>query len=226
KPVPVEILPGFAQGAVSVQDSAAQFATRLLDPQPGQRVLDACAAPGGKTAHLLERAGGELEMTALDANAQRLQRVDENMARLGFAVRTTCADAAKVETWWDGLPFDCILLDAPCTGTGVIRRHPDIKLLRRQSDVAQLVGVQAQLLDALWPCLARDGLFLYATCSVLRDENDRQIEAFLARTPEAEMLPVTLPIGTAGEYGQQILPGEGGADGFFYSLLRRVRSNY
>lgn len=222
EPAPVDTLPGFAEGAASVQDSAAQFAAVLLDPQPGHRVLDACAAPGGKTAHLLEWAGGELQMLALDASASRLPRVEENLQRLGLQAEQQCADAAKVEDWWDEEPFDRILLDAPCTGTGVIRRHPDIKLLRRKEDVKQLTEVQAGLLDALWPLLAPDGRFLYATCSVLRDENDRQIEAFLSRTPSARVVEVALPVGRMGANGVQIFPHEGGADGFFYTLLERL----
>lgn len=218
-PKPVEILPDFEQGAASVQDSVAQFAAALLNPQPGQRVLDACAAPGGKTAHLLEWADGDVQMVALDASARRLKRVDQNLERLGLQAEQKCSDATLLDNWWDGKPFDRILLDAPCTGTGVIRRHPDIKLLRRKADVAQLVTVQAGLLNALWPLLAPGGRFLYATCSILRDENDRQMGSFLARTPDAKLVGMNLPIGTLGEHGLQVFPGEGGADGFFYALL-------
>lgn len=221
QPCPVEQLPDFATGAASVQDSAAQFAAPLLDPQPGQRVLDACAAPGGKTAHLLEWAGGELALTALDVSAGRLRRVDENLERLGLRGQTQRADAAEVESWWDGQPFDRILLDAPCSGSGVIRRHPDIKLLRRADDIVALAATQARLLDALWPLLGEGGQLLYATCSVLRDENARQVEAFVARTADARVLAVDLPLGEAGPHGRQLFPGEGGADGFFYALLAR-----
>ena len=219
EPHAVDELPGFEQGVVSVQDSAAQFAAALLNPQRGEHVLDACAAPGGKTAHLLEWAGGDAHMTALDASARRLERVTENLDRLGYQAKQICADAAQTEQWWDGIAFDRILLDAPCTGTGVIRRHPDIKLLRRKNDVAQLVKVQADLLDKLWPLLAPGGTFVYATCSVLRDENERQIEAFLARTPAAQLLNTNLPVGQSQPFGRQIFPSEGGTDGFFYALL-------
>ncbi len=221
-PKPVDLLPNFDQGAVSVQDSAAQFAAFLLDPQPGQRVLDACAAPGGKTAHLLEWADGDLNLLALDASARRLPRVEENLQRLDLQAVQLCADAANVESWWDRSVFDRILLDAPCTGTGVIRRHPDIKLLRRKDDVAQLVATQIELLDSLWPLLAPKGRFLYATCSILREENDRQMEAFLGRTQNARLVDFSLPIGCQQSFGWQVLPGEGGADGFFYALLERA----
>lgn len=221
EPLPVELLPGFSEGKASVQDSAAQLAAALLDPQSGQRVLDACAAPGGKTAHLLEWADNDLQLTALDVSGSRLTRVTENLDRMGLKAQVQCADAAQVGDWWDGQLFDRILLDAPCTGSGVIRRHPDIKLLRRREDVRQLVIVQAGLLDALWTALAPGGRLLYATCSVFRDENDRQIEAFLQRCEGARLLDIHLPVGQVGEHGAQILPGQGGADGFFYALLEK-----
>jgi len=218
-PVGVDTLPGFAAGAASVQDSAAQFSAALLAPQAGQRVLDACSAPGGKTSHLMEWARGDIEMLALDVSASRLERVQQNLDRLGYTAKLKSADAGDTDSWWDGKPFDRILLDAPCTGTGVIRRHPDIKLLRRKDDLAQLVAVQAHLLDVLWPMLAPGGVFLYATCSILRDENDRQIEAFLARTPAAKLSPQALPIGRELPFGHQLFPGDAQADGFFYARL-------
>lgn len=220
-PVAVELLPGFDQGYVSVQDSAAQFAAQLLDPQAKQRVLDACAAPGGKTAHLLEWAQGDLQLQALDVSEARLPRVHENLHRLNLRASVTCANAADLDSWWDGEPFDRILLDAPCTGSGVIRRHPDIKLLRREEDVNQLTVVQANLMDKLWSCLAKGGRMLYATCSVLRDENDRQIQSFMERTEDAELLPLALPLGKNGKFGCQLFPTSEGSDGFFYALLAR-----
>ncbi len=221
EPKPVDLLPRFVDGGVSVQDSAAQLAAAALDPQAGERVLDACAAPGGKTAHLLEWADNDLQLTALDASASRLSRVTENLERIGLTAQLQCADAAALADWWDEQPFDRILLDAPCTGTGVIRRHPDIKLLRRQHDVEQLVRVQAELLDALWRTLAVGGRLLYATCSVLRDENDRQIASFLARRDDAVLMDLALPLGTKLAHGTQLFSGEKGADGFFYALLEK-----
>lgn len=219
--VPVARLPGFEQGRLSVQDIAAQSMAPLLAPQPGERVLDACAAPGGKTAHLLEQAGDGLELLALDADAGRLDRVVSTLARLGLAtgVTTRHADAAAVEAWWDGRPFDAILLDAPCSATGVIRRQPDVKWHRSAADVESLTQVQARLLDALWPLLRPGGRLLYATCSVLRAENHDQVAAFLARTPDATDATPPAPWSAGGGPGCQRLPGEGGGDGFFHAML-------
>ena len=187
QPVGVERLPGFAQGDVSVQDLAAQRAAALLlgpGLPAGARVLDACSAPGGKTAHLLELA--ELDLLALDTDAGRLQRVDETLRRLGLSARTQAADARQVGAWWDGRPFDAILLDAPCSASGIVRRHPDIRWLRRESDIAALVQIQAELLDALWPLLAPGGRLVYATCSIFRAEGQAQLDAFLQRQPDAK----------------------------------------
>ena len=222
-PVPVATLPGFAEGLVSVQDGSAQLVADALAPAPGARVLDACAAPGGKAAHLLERDPA-LRLLALDVDAQRLERVGETLRRVGVAAqaRLRAADALDVGAWWDGAPFDAILLDAPCSATGVVRRHPDILLRRRASDLAALVEVQARLLDALWPTLARGGALLYATCSILRRENDAQVAAFLTRTPDARLEPLDARFGHDTGHGRQRFPGEDGMDGFFYARLAKA----
>ena len=224
-PVPVERLPGWAEGRMSVQDGAAQNAVLALDPQPGERVLDACAAPGGKTAQIAERLA-EGELLALDVDARRLDKVDQWLARLDLAsprVRTAVADAGDPGAWWDGRPFDAILLDAPCSATGIIRRQPDIKWHRRVADIPALVAQQARLLDALWPLLRPGGRLLYATCSVLRDENARQVDAFVARTPDARAEPLDENLGHPAGAGRQRLPGEHGMDGFFYARLAKTR---
>ncbi len=217
-PVPVEKLPGFREGQVSVQDAAAQLAAGLLAPGAGHRVLDACAAPGGKTAHLLELCP-EAQVLALDQDAERLIRIGENLDRLGLRAEVRAGDAGQPEPWWDGVPFDRILLDAPCSGTGVIRRHPDIKLLRRDTDVAELAAGQHRLLHALWPLLKPGGMLVYATCSVLRDENDRQIARFLQDVPSALEQPIEASWGIAVAAGRQILPGQDAMDGFYYARL-------
>ncbi len=210
KPVPVERLPGFGEGLVSVQDLGAQFAAQLLDARDGERVLDACSAPGGKTAHLAER--NALELVALDQSAQRLAQVRATLARLKLEARVVEGDAGAPERWWDGRPFDRILADVPCSASGVVRRHPDIKWLRREEDLLQFAQTQRRILDALWHCLARGGKLLYATCSVFAEENGQQIEAFLARHPDAVLLPSTP--------GGQLLPDER-HDGFYYALLEK-----
>lgn len=220
RPVPVEQLPGFADGAVSVQDAAAQLAATLLDIRPDQRVLDACAAPGGKTGHLLETSPGA-RVLALDSEAARLRQVEENLGRLRLNAAIQAGDAGRPDTWWDGEPFDRILLDAPCSGTGVIRRHPDIKLLRRASDIPALAASQAKLLRALWPLLRPGGMLVYATCSILRDENDRQMARFLGETPDAAELPIAAEWGQPVAVGRQVLPGQDGMDGFYYARLAK-----
>jgi 16S rRNA (cytosine967-C5)-methyltransferase len=217
----VATLPGFAAGAVSVQDGSAQLVADALAPAPGARVLDACAAPGGKTAHLLER-DPNLRVTALDVDARRVRRMDEAFARLGVQARSRTADATEPDAWWDGAAFDAILIDAPCSATGIVRRQPDILLHRRAADTDALLITQAQLLDALWPLLAPGGVLLYATCSVLRQENQDQVEAFLSRTPNARAEPLAPQFGREAGPGRQRLPGEGGMDGFFYARLRKA----
>ncbi len=225
EPRDVEELPGFADGLVSVQDAAAQLAGVLLDPQPGERVLDACAAPGGKTGHLLERVNGDLDLLAIDHDQSRLARVDENLLRLGWQCETRVADAADTSDWWDGRPFQRVLLDTPCSGSGVIRRHPDIKLLRRPDDPGRLSETQQRLLIALWPTLAIGGLLLYCNCSVFRQENQSQISRFLNTHSDAELLPLSDRLkGRSGSVlgpGLQIFPGQGGMDGFYYAALKK-----
>jgi 16S rRNA (cytosine967-C5)-methyltransferase len=223
----VQELPGFDAGEVSVQDAAAQAVVDAFALAPGLRVLDACAAPGGKTAHLLEREPG-LRMTALDIDARRLRRTRETLARVGVEadVALHAADATALNRWWrsestPGQAFDAVLIDAPCSSTGIVRRQPDILLHRREQDLDALVATQARLLDALWPTLAAGGVLLYATCSILRCENAEQIEAFLARTPDAVMEDLPESFGRADGPGRQRLPGEDGMDGFFYARLRK-----
>jgi len=220
-PVPVERLPGFEAGEVSVQDTAAQLAAPLLAPVAGCRVLDACAAPGGKTTHLAELDPPPDELVALEIDPGRAERLRAGAARVGADVCLRLGDAAEPAGWWDGRPFQRILLDVPCSGTGVVRRHPDIKLLRRAEDIDTLVAAQSRLLDAVWPLLAPGGMLLYVTCSVLRRENADQVAAFLARRPGAEAMPIDAGWGRPDGPGRQILPGEDGMDGFFYACLRQ-----
>lgn len=221
QPVEVAKLPGFAAGEVSVQDAAAQLAAGLLAPGDGDRVLDAACAPGGKTAHLLERYPNLGSLVGVDVEAGRLERTSENLARLGLTAELHTGDAATPDEWWDGAPFDRILLDAPCSGTGVIRRHPDIKWLRRASDTAAYAETQARLLHAAWRLLAPGGRLLYATCSVLRAENEAVVGPFVDNTPEARALDLPGDWGRPAGRGRQVLPGEEGTDGFFYALLAR-----
>ncbi len=221
QPCPVTDLPGFTEAAVSVQDEAAQLAASLLQLAPNQRVLDACCAPGGKTCHILECERSLKEVVALDVEAARMARVEENLRRLGLTATLKVADAADTAAWWDQQPFDRILLDAPCSATGVIRRHPDVKLLRHANDIAKLADLQRRLLDALWPTLKPGGLLVYATCSVLPQENEEQVAAFVAARGDAEHLPITADWGIQRSYGRQLLPRDGGHDGFYYALLRR-----
>ncbi|WP_111642191.1 16S rRNA (cytosine(967)-C(5))-methyltransferase RsmB [Marinimicrobium alkaliphilum] len=213
-------LPGFDQGWVSVQDEAAQLAADLLDLAPGQRVLDACAAPGGKTGHILEHTD-DLEVVALDSEARRLTRVEDNLARLGLSAEVACGDGTRPQDWWDGRAFDRLLLDAPCSATGIIRRQPDIKLLRQPEDIERLSQLQGQLLDALWDTLAPGGLLVYATCSALPAENTRVVEAFLARRQDARELPIDAHWGLAQPCGRQLLAHTDGHDGFYYARLQK-----
>ncbi len=221
KPAPVDLLPGFAGGLVSVQDTAAQLAAGLLDVQPGHRVLDVCAAPGGKTAHILETQPQLKELVAVDIDEARMQRVSENLQRLNLQAKLVVGDAANPSSWWDGQSFDRILLDAPCSALGVIRRHPDIKLLRRAEDIGQLQALQKSILQAIWPLLAPGGLLLYATCSVLKQENERQVQAFLVEHADAVELSIDADWGISGICGHQILTGESAMDGFYYALLSK-----
>ena len=232
KPMPVQQLPGFDEGHVSVQDASAQRAAHLLDVQPGMRVLDACAAPGGKSTHILERA--DVTLTALDNDATRLARVRDNLRRLGLGLsaNVVTGDAADPSSWWDGTPFDRILADVPCTASGVTRRHPDIKWSRRESDIAPFAARQAAIADALWRLLAAGGKFLYVTCSVFREENQWQVERFVGRHADAEWLrglplpPFPLDEFSAApepqsQHAGQILP-DAVHDGFYYALLQKT----
>ena len=221
-PVDVTRLPGFDDGHVSVQDAGAQLAATLLDPQPGQRVLDACAAPGGKTAHICELQPAIAEITALDIDGKRLERLRDTLGRLKLDATVTRADAARTDTWWDGRLFDRILLDAPCSATGVIRRHPDIKRLKSPEQVPALQTSQTELLAALWPLLKPGGRLLYSTCSLLHDENDRVIETFLEDHPPAELETIRVEWGCATGYGRQLLPCLDDTDGFYYAVLTRA----
>ncbi len=220
-PSPVEKLPGFEDGLVSIQDIAPQIAADLLDLQDGQQVLDACAAPGGKTAHIIEKTNGKVDLTALELDPKRLLRIDQNMLRLGHKVDIMQGDARNPESWWTGQLYDRILLDAPCSGTGVIRRHPDIKLLRRASDTEKLAQQQLQLLKALWPLLKEGGKLLYATCSILPQENEELIDRFLSQEDHAKELRIDVNYGHTRQHGIQILPGEHQMDGFFYACLQK-----
>ncbi len=212
RPVPVEQLPGFGQGMVSVQDAGAQFAAPLLDLGDGMRVLDACAAPGGKTAHMLELA--DVDLTAIDTDPVRLERVNSNLKRLGLSAHVACADAAATEAWWDARTFDRVLLDAPCTASGVVRRHPDIKWLRQPGDIRRFAEQQQRLLEALWKVLGRGGKLLYVTCSIFMEENQERIGGFVARHPDAHILGA-MP----GRDGLLLPDNE--HDGFYFALLQK-----
>jgi 16S rRNA (cytosine967-C5)-methyltransferase len=222
KPLPVEKIPGFADGLVSVQDLAAQLAAGLLDLKPGCRVLDICAAPGGKTAHILEMQNNLQELVAIDIDANRMRRVSDNLSRLRLTATQIVSDAAKPEAWWDGQPFDRILVDAPCSALGVIRRHPDIKLLRRPEDIDQLIRQQKAILNAAWRLLAPGGLLLYSTCSVLKEENECQIIDFLANHNDAVELPISAQWGIKAVTGRQILTGDSAMDGFYYARIGKA----
>ena len=225
--VAVSKLPGFEEGLVSVQDESAQLSGHLLAPAPGERILDACAAPGGKTCHLLELQP-DLHLTALDIEEERLDRVIENLERIGGSAEIICADAAEPEHWWDGEQYDRILLDAPCSATGVIRRNPDIKLLRRAEDIPELAELQGRILRAMWRLLKPGGTLLYATCSILPEENSAQVARFIAETGDArDNTPQLLngePWGLPQEAGVQLLPGIHAGDGFYYARLEKLAS--
>ncbi len=227
EPCPVKRLPGFETGEVSVQDAAAQIAAPWLLHAHRGRVLDACAAPGGKSLHLKEHGGAAIDLTCLDVDSERLSGVVENLARAGLDATVVEGDASKPDNWWDGRPFDAVLLDAPCSATGVIRRHPDIKLLRRRSDIDRLRDVQLSILEALWPLLAPGGRLLYVTCSVLAAENDGVVRAFLENARDAREDDV-LPNNNISDVmlrkarGFQVLPGTVGLDGFYFACLDKV----
>ena len=221
-PCEVHELPGFAEGEVSIQDGAAQLAATLLDLIPGLRVLDACAAPGGKTGHILETEPHLAACVALDVEPTRMTKINENLARLRLnlpSVTVQLGNALDPNSWWDGLLFDRILLDAPCSATGVIRRHPDIKLLRTADSIQTVVKLQHELLTTLWPLLAKGGKLVYATCSILPEENEKQIARFVAEQANCQCLIESKPWAHATGHGFQLLPGEQGCDGFFYAIL-------
>ncbi len=221
RPVDVNDLPGFDNGWVSVQDLAAQLAAGLLDVKPGHRVLDICAAPGGKTLHLLETCPELSELQAVDIDPRRMQRTHDNLARANLNANLLTADAAQPSQWWDGKAFDRILLDAPCSGTGVIRRHPDIKLLRKSGDIGQLRETQRGVLEAAWPMLTSGGILLYVTCSILSQENERQIDQFLQSHKDVDEWPIDAEWGVQCSRGRQVLTGDSGMDGFYYARLRK-----
>lgn len=221
QPVPVDRLPWFADGAVSVQDEAAQLCTALLDLAPGQRVLDACAAPGGKTCAILEACRDLDEVVAIDESEARLPRVQENLDRLDLNATLQQADAADTDSWWDGNAFDRILLDVPCSASGVIRRHPDIKLLRRESDIVPLASIQLGLLQAMWSILKPGGRLVYATCSVFPQENHRIIQRFRKQQDKVRLLEPEVSWGRNMGAGRQLLPEPDSHDGFFYAVLEK-----
>ena len=224
KPCDVKALPGFAEGRVSVQDASAQLAASLLDCQPGMRVLDACAAPGGKSAHLLQATPG-IKLVALDQDRSRLSLVADNLRRIGQSAELVCGDAASPADWHDGVLFDRVLADVPCSASGVIRRHPDIKLLRRASDIKGLVSQQRLILSALWGLLKPGGLLLYSTCSIFRDENERQIDWFAQNNDNGTVIgPNSVQWGEQRPWGRQILPGSQNMDGFYYACLQKAET--
>ena len=227
EPVPVSNLPGFAEGLVSVQDGGAQIAAPWCRAAGAARMLDACAAPGGKSAHLKELADPDDDLTCIDVDERRARVIRETFDRLGLKATITAADASNTEVWWDGRPFDAILLDAPCSASGVIRRHPDIKLLRRKTDIASLAEVQAKLLDSLWNTLKPGGRLLYVTCSVFKDENERIVDAFLKAKPNATENDLLQnnnirDVMRRQARGYQVLPGTDGMDGFYFACLTKA----
>jgi 16S rRNA (cytosine967-C5)-methyltransferase len=214
-------LPGFSEGLVSVQDGGAQLAAGLLELQPGDRVLDLCAAPGGKACHILELAPDDVTMTAVDIHQERLLRVGENLQRLGLSASLYAGDAAEPEGTWADTGYERILLDVPCSATGVIRRHPDIKMLRRPEDIGRLAELQQSILESAWNLLQPGGLLLYATCSLLPRENEKQVENFLSRHADAVELPIDAAWGHGRSHGRQTLPGEDSMDGFYYARIKK-----
>ena len=224
-PKDVTELPGFADGLVSVQDESAQLAAVLLDVQPGHRVLDACCAPGGKTCHILESEPKLESLTAIDLEASRLERCKDNLNRLSLQANLVADDVGAIDQWWDNNPFDRILLDAPCSASGVIRRHPDIKLLRKDKDIDNLSKIQAKLLEKVWKTLRKGSMLIYATCSVLPQENDQVVAQFLATNNDASVDKIEADWGEATDFGRQIFPSVKGGDGFYYSRLQKIADN-
>lgn len=220
-PVDVDLLPGFAEGRVSVQDFGAQLAAPLLDVGPGQRVLDACAAPGGKTGHILETAPEGVALTAVESDPERVVRLDRGMERLGFNAKVIHSDIIQRQGWWDGSLFDRILLDAPCSATGILRRHPDIKVLRTPGQVERLTQLQQQLLESVWPVLKPGGKLLYATCSLLDEEGNGLIDRFVRRQRDAVVQPIHADWGIPGSRGRWLVPGMDDSDGFYYAILAK-----
>lgn len=221
-PIGVESLPGFAEGHVSVQDLAAQLAIPLLHAQAGERILDACSAPGGKLAHLLENKNSLQDVVAIELEAHRFKKLQGTLERLQLEATLIQADARATDTWWDNQAFDRILIDAPCSASGVIRRHPDIKYLRTAEAVQNIILLQTEILDALWPLLKKGGKLLYITCSIIKAENDEQIAAFTDKHNDANPIPIPANWGHATAYGRQILPGENAMDGFYYAQLQKT----
>ena len=221
-PVSVEMLPDFSEGHISVQDLAAQLAIPLLDPQPGERILDACSAPGGKLAHLLENMPTLGEVVAIEIEPHRFKKLVSTLDRLRLKATLIQNDARAPNNWWDNKPFDRILIDAPCSASGVIRRHPDIKYLRTPENIQNATILQAEILNALWPLLRKGGKLLYITCSVFKAENDEQIAAFINKYHDVKAKPIQASWGKATKYGRQILPGENAMDGFYYAQLYKT----
>lgn len=221
-PLPVEKIPGFFDGFFSVQDASGQKVVEYLDIHANERILDACAAPGGKTTHILENHPDIKNCVAIDIHPDRIKKITENIKRLGLPekkVKLIVEDVCNINAWWDGEPFDRILIDAPCSATGVIRRHPDIKILRKKTDIKNLAEHQLKILNSLWPLLAKSGKLIYTTCSILRDENEQVINLFLASNPDAKIIPINNTWGVNLKHGQQVLTGDHNRDGFYYAVL-------
>lgn len=225
RPCDVNALPGFTDGACSVQDEASQLVAPLLHPEIQAHILDSCSAPGGKACHLLELAAADTTLDAVEIDAERLKRVEQNLTRLGLSAKLICGDATNPGRWWNHEAYDAILLDAPCSASGVIRRHPDIKILRQAADLQKLGSLQGEILKALWPCLRPGGILVYTTCSVLREENDDTISAFLDQNADASLQLIEAGWGLATEYGRQLLPQKDAGDGFYYARLHKGSSD-
>jgi 16S rRNA (cytosine967-C5)-methyltransferase len=223
--VPVEAIPGFSDGRISIQDFGAQLAAPLLDCRPGYRVLDACAAPGGKSTHILELTPDIEKLVSVDINTRRLKLLESSLGRLGLSSDLIVADLTKKPDWWDGRPFDRILLDAPCTATGVIRRHPDIKYNRAPEQLPEVETTQAALICNLWPLLKPGGKLLYCTCSLFKEESDEQIAKFLSQYDNAGQLPIQADWGVQSQFGRHTIPGVDEGDGFYYSIIVKKTSN-